>query len=237
MNNIDICTEIVCTEIRQKKTGVRHCFAKNIGEDSKYICPYMCEYKTKNESTMSMHISRKHGIVAGRQVDFFKCVNCVKTFNTGTALAHHNKTHELGSIGCPKCDMKFKTDSSLCTHYVRAHMDEKSMIKFVDQGMVQCLCCEKVMKPASMTYHLAKCVAESPFSGLKQEKDRIALEESESKKYTKMVKDLAKQYAKIVDKELKIAKIEKKKNDKMVKELEKKSAKLLKSTVMFVWSV
>ena len=91
------------------------------------------------------------------------------------------------------------------------------------------------MKPASMTYHLAKCVAESPFSGLKQEKDRIALEESESKKYTKMVKDLAKQYAKIVDKELKIAKIEKKKNDKMMKELEKKSAKLVKTTVIFVW--
>ena len=209
--------QTICTEIRQKKQGVQHCFSKNMGIDGKYICPYCDEYKTKNCSTMSMHISRKHGIVAGRQVDFFKCASCPKKFNTGSALAHHNKTHEVCTLPCSNCDMKFKTDAALCTHYVRAHMDENSMVKVLikdgvkdgvkDEGDRQCLCCNKVKKERSMTYHLAKCSPESPFSKAKVVKDaknqkakersvEAKIELVEAKKYAKMVKELMKNEAK-----------------------------------------
>jgi len=118
---------------------------------------------------MSMHISRKHGEEAGRQTNFFSCTSCNNKFNTGTALAHHIKAaHTLASIPCkdPCCKLIFKMEQSLCTHYVRKHMNEQSLIRYTaaDGSTAECLHCKKEMKTTSMTYHLAKCVPDSPFS-------------------------------------------------------------------------
>jgi hypothetical protein len=162
--NSNFCTEI---QIRNKKQGVQHSFDKN--SVGKYICPYECQYCTLNESTMSMHISRKHGEEAGRQTNFFSCSSCDNKFNTGTALAHHVKAHhETASIPCkdPYCKLIFKIEQSLCTHYVRKHMNEQSLIRYTaaDRSTAECLHCKKEMKTSSMTYHLAKCVPESPFT-------------------------------------------------------------------------
>ena len=162
--NPNFCTEI---QTRIKKQGVQHCFDKNtVG---KYMCPYECTYSTLNESTMSMHISRKHGEEAGRQTNFFSCTSCDNKFNTGTALAHHIKAkHEQATIPCkdPSCKLIFKMEQSLCTHYVRKHMNEQSLIRYTatNGSTAECLHCKKEMKTSSMTYHLAKCVPESPFS-------------------------------------------------------------------------
>lgn len=153
--------------MRIKKQGVQHSFDKN--SVGKYICPYECQYCTVNESTMSMHISRKHGEEAGRQTNFFSCTSCDNKFNTGTALAHHIKAaHTLASIPCkdPYCKLIFKMEQSLCTHYVRKHMNEQSLIRYTaaDGSTAECLHCKKEMKTSSMTYHLAKCVPDSPFT-------------------------------------------------------------------------
>lgn len=162
--NSNFCTEI---QMRIKKQGVQHSFDKN--SVGKYICPYECQYCTVNESTMSMHISRKHGEEAGRQTNFFSCTSCDNKFNTGTALAHHIKAqHEPASIPCkdPSCNLIFKMEQSLCTHYVRKHMNELSLIRYTatDESTAECLHCKKEMKTTSITYHLAKCVPDSPFS-------------------------------------------------------------------------
>jgi hypothetical protein len=162
--NSTFCTEI---QMRIKKQGVQHSFDKN--SVGKYMCPYECQYCTVNESTMSMHISRKHGEEAGRQTNFFSCTSCDNKFNTGTALAHHIKAaHTLASIPCkdPCCKLIFKMEQSLCTHYVRKHMNEQSLIRYTvaDGSTAECLHCKKEMKTSSITYHLAKCVPDSPFS-------------------------------------------------------------------------
>ena len=162
--NSTFCTEI---QLRIKKQGVQHSFDKNLV--GKYMCPYECQYCTVNESTMSMHISRKHGEEAGRQTNFFSCTSCDNKFNTGTALAHHIKAaHTLASIPCkdPCCKLIFKMEQSLCTHYVRKHMNERSLIRYTatDGSTAECLHCKKEMKTSSITYHLAKCVPDSPFS-------------------------------------------------------------------------
>jgi uncharacterized C2H2 Zn-finger protein len=153
--------------MRIKKQGVQHSFDKN--SVGKYMCPYECQYCTVNESTMSMHISRKHGEEAGRQMNFFECPKCDEYFQTGTSLAHHIKAkHEQASIPCkdPSCKLMFKMEQSLCTHYVRKHMNERSLIRYItaDGSTAECLHCKKEMKTSSMTYHLAKCVPNSPFS-------------------------------------------------------------------------
>jgi uncharacterized C2H2 Zn-finger protein len=162
--NSNFCTEI---QMRIKKQGVQHSFDKN--SVGKYMCPYECQYCTVNESTMSMHISRKHGEEAGRQMNFFECPKCDEYFQTGTSLAHHiTAKHEQASIPCKdsSCKLMFKMEQSLCTHYVRKHMNERSLIRYTvaDGSTAECLHCKKEMKTSSMTYHLAKCVPNSPFS-------------------------------------------------------------------------
>lgn len=153
--------------MRIKGQGVQHSFDKNLV--GKYMCPYECQYCTVNESTMSMHISRKHGEESGRQMNFFECSKCDDSFDTGTALTHHFKAaHTLATIPCkdPSCKLMFKMEQSLCTHYVKKHMNEQVLLRYTasDGSMAECRHCKKEMKTTSLTYHLAKCVPESPFS-------------------------------------------------------------------------
>ena len=243
--NLNFCTEI---QMRIKKQGVQHSFDKN--SVGKYICPYECQYCTVNESTMSMHISRKHGEEAGRQTNFFSCTSCDNKFNTGTALAHHIKAaHTLASIPCkdPSCKLMFKMEQSLCTHYVRKHMNEQSLIRYTvaDGSTAECLHCKKEMKTSSITYHLAKCVPNSPFSKEFQEeagtfkpkivikKQLIILEEDsdEDKEQVKELKQISQKREKDEKKEDK--KNAEKKEEKEAKEVAKILLTLKKEATIF----
>ena len=241
--NLNFCTEI---QMRIKKQGVQHSFDKN--SVGKYICPYECQYCTVNESTMSMHISRKHGEEAGRQTNFFSCTSCDNKFNTGTALAHHIKAaHTLASIPCkdPSCKLMFKMEQSLCTHYVRKHMNEQSLIRYTvaDGSTAECLHCKKEMKTSSITYHLAKCVPNSPFSKEFQEeagtfkpkvvikKQLIILEEdSDEEELKEQVKELEQISQK---REMDEKKNAEKKEEKEVKEIAKILLTLKKEATIF----
>lgn len=241
--NSTFCTEI---QTRIKGQGVQHSFDKN--SVGKYMCPYECQYCTLNESTMSMHISRKHGEESGRQTNFFSCTSCDNKFNTGTALAHHIKAHhEPASIPCkdPCCKLIFKMEQSLCTHYVRKHMNERSLIRYTanDGSTAECLHCKKEMKTSSITYHLAKCVPDSPFSKEFQEeagtfkpkvvikKQLIILEEdSDDEELKEQVKEL-KQISQKREKDEK--KNAEKKAEKEVKEIAKILLTLKKEASIF----
>jgi hypothetical protein len=245
--NSTFCTEI---QTRIKKQGVQHSFDKN--SVGKYICPYECQYCTVNESTMSMHISRKHGEEAGRQTNFFSCTSCDNKFNTGTSLAHHIKAkHEQASIPCkdPSCKLMFKMEQSLCTHYVRKHMNERSLIRYTvaDGSTAECLHCKKEMKTSSMTYHLAKCVPESPFSKEFQEesgtfKPKIVIkrkliiveEDSDDEELKEQVKELE-QISKKREKDEKreVKKNAEKKEEKEAKEIAKILLTLNKEASIF----
>jgi hypothetical protein len=236
--------------MRIKGQGVQHSFDKN--SVGKYICPYECQYCTVNESTMSMHISRKHGEEAGRQINFFSCTSCDNKFNTGTSLAHHIKAaHEQASIPCkdPSCKLIFKMEQSLCTHYVRKHMNERSLIRYItaDGSTAECLHCKKEMKTTSMTYHLAKCVPDSPFSKESQnlagtvkptvviKKQLIILEEdrddAELKEQVKELKQLSQKREK--DEKKNAEKKAEKKAEKEVKEIAKILLTLKKEATIF----
>ena len=236
--------------MRIKGQGVQHSFDKN--SVGKYICPYECQYCTVNESTMSMHISRKHGEEAGRQTNFFSCTSCDNKFNTGTSLAHHIKAaHEQASIPCkdPCCKLIFKMEQSLCTHYVRKHLNERSLIRYItaDGSTAECLHCKKEMKTTSMTYHLAKCVPDSPFSdAYKKEagtvkptvvikKQLIILEEDrddeELKEQVKELKQLSQKREK--DEKKNAEKKAEKKAEKEVKEIAKILLTLKKEATIF----
>ena len=245
--NSNFCTEI---QTRNKKQGTQHSFDKN--SVGKYICPYECQYCTVNESTMSMHISRKHGEEAGRQMNFFECPKCDDSFDTPTALTHHFKAaHTLASIPCkdPSCKLMFKMEQSLCTHYVRKHMNERSLIRYItaDGSTAECLHCKKEMKTTSMTYHLAKCVPDSPFSKEFQEeagtvkpkivikKQLIILEEdrddAELKEQVKELKQLSQKREK--DEKKNAEKKAEKKAEKEVKEIAKILLTLKKEATIF----
>ena len=241
--NLNFCTEI---QMRIKKQGVQHSFDKN--SVGKYICPYECQYCTVNESTMSMHISRKHGEEAGRQTNFFSCTSCDNKFNTGTALAHHIKAaHTLASIPCkdPCCKLIFKMEQSLFTHYVRKHMNEQSLIRYTvaDGSTAECLHCKKEMKTSSMTYHLAKCVPKSPFSKEFQEeagtfKPKVVIkrkllivdEDSDDQELKEQIKELEQISQKREKDEKKNAE---KKEEKEVKEIAKILLTLKKEATIF----
>ena len=245
--NSNFCTEI---QVRIKKQGVQHSFDKN--SVGKYMCPYECQYCTVNESTMSMHISRKHGEEAGRQMNFFECPKCDEYFQTGTSLAHHIKAkHEQASIPCkdPSCKLMFKMEQSLCTHYVRKHMNERSLIRYTvaDGSTAECLHCKKEMKTTSITYHLAKCVPDSPFSKEFQEeagtvkakvvikKQIIILEEDsddeELKEQVKELEQISKKREK--DEKREVKKNAEKKEEKEAKEAAKILLTLKKEASIF----
>jgi hypothetical protein len=196
-----------------------------------------------------MHISRKHGEEAGRQMNFFECPKCDEYFQTGTSLAHHIKAkHEQASIPCkdPSCKLMFKMEQSLCTHYVRKHMNERSLIRYItaDGSTAECLHCKKEMKTSSMTYHLAKCVPNSPFSKEFQEqvgtvkakvvikKQLIILDEDSDDE--EVTKEQVKELKQISQKREKDEKREVKKNaEKEAKEIAKILLSLKKEAIIF----
>jgi hypothetical protein len=156
-------SEPVLDGMRKKRQGVKHRHTKN--EEGNYMCKY-CDFTTAKESTVSEHITRKHAEEAGRQVNPFECVHCLDRFCSKTAMLHHISNHHVIVMhSCPKdgCTYQGKSQAAICTHYVRKHMDLAANSRVLSSTETMCGCCDKVMKPATMVYHLARCSSESPF--------------------------------------------------------------------------
>jgi hypothetical protein len=140
-------------------------------------------------------------------------------------------------------------EQSLFTHYVRKHMNERSLIRYItaDGSTAECLHCKKEMKTSSMTYHLAKCVPDSPFSKEFQEeagtfkpkvvikKQLIILEEdSDEEELKEQVKELEQiSQKREMDEKRKVKKNAEKKEEKEAKEIAKILLTLNKEATIF----
>lgn len=122
----------------------------------------ICDYETKNSSTMSMHVSMKHSPTKKH-----KCPKCPKLFAEKTQLIHHFvNNHCPADIPCgfPECPFLFKNTTTQKMHYVRCHLKDKELFAPSSfKGQVTCLTCNIFLKRANMMYHLAQCSTESPF--------------------------------------------------------------------------
>ena len=148
---------------RKQLQGTHHKYILN--EQGEYVCDY-CEKTSKNQSTISEHISRLHSKEAGRIEKPFECPTCQKRFNSASIRdqhIHNNHFNIRDNCVAPGCSYKGKTDAALCTHYVRKHMDVSNLCRVIDSENLLCNHCEKSMSKSSMMYHLAKCSPLSPY--------------------------------------------------------------------------
>lgn len=122
------------------------------------FCPWVC--KSKNGSTFSMHISRKHAKQLGRRENPYVCTMCSETFSARTHLNHHIANHhEMILLCCPlkDCGYQSKQKMTVITHYVVNHMREK---------MIECQkkeACTNCDKKNFNNYHIGVCMPDSPF--------------------------------------------------------------------------
>jgi len=147
----------------------------------------ICDYETKNSSTLSMHVSMKHSLTKKH-----KCPQCPKLFAEKTQLIHHFvNNHCEADIPCgfPGCPHLFKNATTQKMHYVRCHLKDKKLFAPSSmKGCVTCLTCNIFLKRANMMYHLAQCSVESPFctntDALRQKKNDDELAElSDNEEY------------------------------------------------------
>lgn len=148
---------------RKQIQGTHHKYIPN--EQGEYVCDY-CEKTSKNQSTISEHISRLHSKEAGRIEKPFECPTCLKRFNSASIRDQHIQNNHFNirdDCISPGCSYKGKSDAALCSHYVRKHMDVSSLCRVIDSEKLLCNHCEKTMIKSSMIYHLAKCSPLSPY--------------------------------------------------------------------------
>jgi len=124
---------------------------------------HICDFETPKQSTLSMHITMKHGTKRAH-----KCRDCGKTFSAQTQLNHHRMNHHSRQQHLcmhPDCTHKFKNPTTHKVHYVRRHMNNKSLFTVQDDKVTsRCNICDEYFKKDSIYYHLATCSSESPFS-------------------------------------------------------------------------
>jgi hypothetical protein len=141
---------------------VKHRYEKD--DDGNYMCPY-CDAKKKKVNTLSEHVRANHSTAYGRNEETHTCTECDKGFPTKTRLEHHTKTfHAISYEKCPHPECNYNTAknaSTLIQHYVKHHMDYKSMFKQSDNVCV-CNDCGASSKTGIM-YHLGVCNKSSPF--------------------------------------------------------------------------
>jgi len=148
---------------RKKLQGTHHKYIVN--ELGEYTCNY-CEKTSKNQSTISEHISRLHATEAGRIVKPFECPTCEKRFNSVSIRDQHIQNNHFNirdSCVAPGCKYTGKSGSALCSHYARKHMDIDSMITMIDGEIAECNHCNKQLNKSSIIYHLARCNPVSPY--------------------------------------------------------------------------
>jgi len=133
-----------------------------------YICPY-CNILKKKCNTMSEHVRQKHSSEYGRKTDMYVCKyeNCNMSFAVRPGLVQHiANRHSEKYIKCPSPNCKYdgaRNDSAIVSHYVRNHMDYKNMSTKEKNGISTCNNCGVSCKTTSMTYHMGRCYAASPF--------------------------------------------------------------------------
>jgi len=94
------------------------------------------------------------------------CQLCPQTFPTQTQLSHHIVSqHSNTRLHCahPDCRVTFKKTKAMKMHYVRIHMDKKSLFTTLGDNSCKCISCEKVFTANTVVYHVASCSNLSPF--------------------------------------------------------------------------
>lgn len=177
---------VVKTGERKKLQGTHHKYiVNNLCNSGKFTCNY-CEKTSKNQSTISEHISRLHASEAGRMLMPFECDICKKRFNSAAIRDQHiqNNHFNIRDICVsPGCKYTGKSGSALCSHYARKHMDTDSLITMIDGNIAECNHCNKQLNKSSIIYHLARCHPASPYCKSIQDSMRVTanlgLEEEE----------------------------------------------------------
>jgi len=176
---------VVKTGERKKLQGTHHKYIVNLCNSGKYVCNY-CEKTSKNQSTISEHISRLHATEAGRMAMPFECAICEKRFNSASIRDQHIQNNHFNirdSCVSPGCKYTGKSASALCSHYARKHMDTDSLITMIDGNIAECNHCNKQLNKSSIIYHLARCHPASPYCKSIQDSMRaianLGLEEEE----------------------------------------------------------
>jgi hypothetical protein len=152
---------------RKKRQGKVHKYIKNMFDE--YECEY-CDKTSKNQSTISEHITRIHPMEAGRKVLSFKCHFCEKRFNNASGRDQHiNNNHETTRKICAytDCSHSSKTNECLMKHYVKKHLCLDILTQKVDGDNTMCLHCNSVMKNQNIAYHVGGCNPKSPYCKVK----------------------------------------------------------------------
>jgi len=95
-----------------------------------------------------------------------RCKDCMETFSVKTQLNHHIVSHHsTATIPClnEDCNLLFKNSATQQVHYVRHHMDHKTLFQIDRYKQFVCLQCHKQFKKAAIYYHVSTCSAKSPF--------------------------------------------------------------------------
>lgn len=141
---------------------MRHTYAPY--DLSVLVCPYDgCDFYTKKNSTLSMHLSIKHN---NNKYTHY-CTFCDEGFPSKSLLSHHTINHHgSADITCkhPSCNKKFKHDSNHKIHFVRKHMKKEDLFYKMKNGLCCCLTCNKLFTVNAVYYHVSQCSPMSPFT-------------------------------------------------------------------------
>ena len=95
------------------------------------------------------------------------CPNCPESFYVRTQLLHHIANHHSSTkYQCfdPECRWTFRSQTTHKIHYVRKHMKDKQLFVRRGKEFSECLSCHRILKHSAISYHVALCSRESPFS-------------------------------------------------------------------------
>ena len=94
-----------------------HMFHKHSDDNfhSRYKCDH-CDFATHRPKVLEDHVNIKH-----QGMEAYKCLICLKEFESKLAYHQHYKDHKDETITCPECSGICKTFSSFQKHYRDYH--------------------------------------------------------------------------------------------------------------------
>mgnify|MGYP001077667357 CR=1 FL=1 len=149
--------------LKGRKLRSNYTYDKNV---KNYLCN-LCDYYCKNQSTIAMHCSIKHG-----DPSLHECTECKTSFPTKSLLQQHHRVHhskELLSCLHPSCPKRFKLRSSLVLHVMRNHFKKYHESLFLHdkdtffKKQMVCNHCKKRFSNNAIYYHVGVCFPCSPF--------------------------------------------------------------------------
>ena len=89
-------------------------------KSGEYSCPY-CQFKNRDLYALRKHITTHGGAK-------FTCMweGCTQKYSSTDSRKRHEKKAHSDSIGCDKCDLRFKLPEELKTHIVETHFVKMS---------------------------------------------------------------------------------------------------------------